>query len=1322
MDKTLRAALLPAVLLLLFSFCSAAQKVRFEFYTKANGLVGNAVSNIMQDDIGLIWFLNEGKLMRYDGRRFLAYPLPAGLLQGNGRLFGMECYQDSLLFLHTEDQILILNPKNGKTASYPLPSEDGNRYTINKVMLAESGDILLDFYLKNSVNVSIYWLFRDSHFERLPLQVQKYRIDFSSFATVDNSGSLYIFSSGVLGIYDKSGNQTLEILVPRSNGGNGVARCAAFGKDNTLVVLADSGFFELDRGQQAFLPHPVDWQSGTLLRQFFLEKNGSIWACGPNKTLIYYNAALDTLYDFKQELEMVIQHDCDFEGVFQDKTGSIWVACQLGLLKVVPQTSAIDTYFTGLGSNKTYRRFRGLTEGAGGIVYGSYYGGSGKIDPEKKREYPAELPPNMPFGLYTEGERIWLNNGTLWNISTKTLQAVPGSISGQKDWGLFSKDKNGQLWWTYQTKLYYLDDRRQGLHWVEAVGLPGNDNYSADAIHAGKQSQQIWIGFMEQLFAYSATTKKLLVFGPKTFGLPITQIMAIEEDRTGNVWLGTDIGLICFNHSTGIVRHYSEKDGLANDNICGMQPEGDSCLWLSTSHGISRFHTKREVFTNFFKEDGFPDDEFNRGSTLKARNGRMFFGNMKGVVAFFPEALMKSNQRRNEAAHLVLSSFERVDERNDNMIKEYNFGQQPEIHVHQRERYFTFEYAMTDFSNPNGIRYSHRMEGYKESWSEPSPTNSARFSSLPSGEYVFRVRAKDGHGLWYPNELAVTVIVHPPWWATKWAYLAYVFLLLTLLYFFRRYELNRQAFVHNLELEIIEAEKLKELDNFKSKLYTNLTHEFRTPLTVILGMVGEIKKDPKKHLEAGIPLIERNSKSLLHLINQMLDLSKLDNKAFHIHFQQGNIVQYLRYVTESFQTFANSMNLSLRFFTAPETLFMDYDPEQLKQVLTNLISNAVKFTPSGGDVSVRIANSKEQLFIEVEDTGIGISENDLSHIFDRFYQAEDSHSRIGKGTGIGLTHTLELLKVMSGKIRVTSTLEKGSTFKVTLPITRNAPITIDDEYVLKPPPSPEDKADLKNPSPRSLPHLLLIEDNPDVVIYLKTCLGELYQMDVAYNGKIGIEKALENVPDLIISDLMMPEKDGYDVCDTLKNCEHTSHIPIILLTAKADAASKISGLRRGADAYIIKPFDKEELLVRLEMLVERQKRMVAHFSKNLHSGPLSTEASPEAEEAIKVENAFIQKLRQILEQNYGNENFALPQLCQKIGMSRSQLFRKMQAIVDTSPSDYIRSYRLNKAKMMLEDMEMNVTEVAWKVGYKDLAHFSKSFQEEFGMSPSATTK
>ena len=480
-------------------------------------------------------------------------------------------------------------------------------------------------------------------------------------------------------------------------------------------------------------------------------------------------------------------------------------------------------------------------------------------------------------------------------------------------------------------------------------------------------------------------------------------------------------------------------------------------------------------------------------------------------------------------------------------------------------------------------------------------------------------------------------------------------------------------------------------------------------------------------------LIENNSKTLLHLINQLLDLSKLEDKSFQLNLQNGDIVPYIRYLTESFQTYANSKNIALRFFSSLEELRMDFDPEQIKKIMINLISNALKFTQSGGEVQVGLRQSQEnRIDISVKDSGIGIDKKHLSHIFDRFYQVNDTSTKHREGTGIGLAHTIELVRLMQGDINVDSEPKNGTEFLVHLPV--NSSMTLESfdhtnssfnvelisRYEL--PDLAHKTQDELSANPTKKPLVLIIEDNPDVVIFLRSCLESFYELDIALNGQIGVDKALESIPDIIISDVMMPEKNGFEVCSELKAEERTSHIPIILLTAKVDVESKLAGLRRGADTYLAKPFDKEELLIRLEKLIERQQRLKNYFAKTDQNNNQINAHTNDMKELILIEDVFMQKVRKIVSENYKNESFGLPQLCQKIGMSRSQLFRKMKALIDTSPSKFIRSYRLNEAKLLLETTHLNVSEVAWEVGFKDISHFSKSFQDEFGLPPSATHK
>ncbi|MBK8195150.1 MAG: helix-turn-helix domain-containing protein [Lewinellaceae bacterium] len=523
------------------------------------------------------------------------------------------------------------------------------------------------------------------------------------------------------------------------------------------------------------------------------------------------------------------------------------------------------------------------------------------------------------------------------------------------------------------------------------------------------------------------------------------------------------------------------------------------------------------------------------------------------------------------------------------------------------------------------------------------------------------------------------------------------------------------------------SDRLQELDDFKSRFFTNITHEFRTPLTVILGLGEQLAKaenDAGKRSQLG--LIQRSGKNLLRLVNQILDLAKLESNTLKLRYIQGDVLAFIRYIAESLHSLANAQNLLVKVESAQAQIVMDYDPERLLQIIHNLLSNAIKFTPSGGKVLLKVDLVEQWLRISVADTGAGIPSEALPHVFERFFQANNQdHSGAG-GTGIGLSMTRELVKAMGGDISVESTVGAGSTFTVQLPVTQRGELEEMPGVDLV---NTAANTSLASPLRTQAGEetdgysILLIEDNPDVVEYLTACLqgatdngGRPYGLEFAYNGQAGIEKALDSIPDLIISDVMMPVKDGFEVLETLKNNVFSSHIPIVLLTAKADMQSRLAGLQRGADAYLSKPFHQDELLLTVANLLESRKKLQLKYQQNVLSS-----AVPEVQ-AGDPEDSFLQKVRAIVEANYRQEDFGLPQLCREIGMSRSQLFRKMKALTDLAPSDLIRTHRLNNARALLESGAANVAEAAWEVGFKDPSYFSKLYQEEFGEAPSTTRK
>lgn len=528
-----------------------------------------------------------------------------------------------------------------------------------------------------------------------------------------------------------------------------------------------------------------------------------------------------------------------------------------------------------------------------------------------------------------------------------------------------------------------------------------------------------------------------------------------------------------------------------------------------------------------------------------------------------------------------------------------------------------------------------------------------------------------------------------------------------------------------------QADHLKELEIAKSRFFTNFTHEFRTPLTVISGMAEQLEKQPAKAKD----MILRNAKNLLSLVNQMLDLSKLDSGKLTVYWELGDVIVFLGYLAESFQSYAATKHIQLTFYPEIKSLEMDFGRKKLQQIVSNLLSNAIKFTPEGGKVIFQVSTISEgadsdpkMLQLKISDTGKGIADKHLPKIFNRFFQVDDTHNRTGEGTGIGLALTKELVELMGGRISAKSELGKGAVFTVLLPVRQSAARGLDSPYIKAIIPThgsnPTELATSINEFERLHTDdtllLLLIEDNADMATYISSCLESQYKILWAKNGQLGIEKALETVPDIILSDVMMPVKDGFEVTEFLKNDERTSHIPIILLTAKAGVEDRIAGLRQGADAYLSKPFDKKELLVRLEKLIELRQNLQARYTGAQAFAirkPNKGKTKSVTKNDNQIEDAFLEKVNEIIEKHLSDTKFEVPDLCQKLHMSQSQLYRKIKAITDKSIVAYLRSYRLHKGRELLQNSGKNVSEVAYSVGFSDPFYFSRMFSEEFGEPP-----
>lgn len=825
-----------------------------------------------------------------------------------------------------------------------------------------------------------------------------------------------------------------------------------------------------------------------------------------------------------------------------------------------------------------------------------------------------------------------------------------------------------------------------------------------------------WLGTKQGLLRFDAGSSRFSFFttdpkNPSSLSHPLVRCIQADPAEPERVlWVGTGGGgLNRFDTQTGRFTHFKKSDGLPDNVVYAILDDEAGNLWMSTNQGLSRFNPATGIFKNYGVEDGLQDNEFNSGAYFKSRDGRLFFGGIGGFNAFLPEVVKDDTFQ----PPIVLTDFKLankpVDVKSEGSPLKTDISQTKELVLTWRDNIFSFEFAALDYTEPGRNQYAYKLENFDEDWQYIGTQRTATFTNLDPGEYIFRVKGANHDGTWNEAGASLKITILPPWWKTWWAWLSYALLFGAAVYWFYKFQLNRK-------LEQAEAEKIKEMDRLKTRLYTNITHEFRTPLTVILGMT-----EAQTDIPRAMQLIRRNGEKLLNLINQILDLSRLDNNSLQPRYQQIEMVSYTQYIGESFQSLAEKKQIHLDVRCEIRQLWMDMDEEIYRQIISNLLSNAIKFTPENGTISLRLAQKDDCLTLHIQDNGIGIPDDALPHIFDRFYQVDNAESSQGKGTGIGLALVRELVGLLDGQIEIASEVNRGTLFTVQLPVrlhtgkkTEAFPPVVIDRTVAEP------FAVAPAAGDAELPNLLIIEDNPDVVFYIQSILLHSYSIQVAPNGAAGIKKAIETIPDIIISDVMMPEKNGFEVVEALKQDQRTSHIPIILLTARAAREDRIEGLQSGADAYLMKPFDKAELFIRLEKLVELRKALQARYARAAHPVVFPQKGGQAAPPSL--DDLFLQNIRRIIDEKIGDADLDIPYLCKKAGLSSTQLFRKMKALTGEAPISFIRKVRLHKAKELLQTTDLTISEIAYDLGFNDPNYFSRAFSKEFGISPSDVRK
>ena len=810
------------------------------------------------------------------------------------------------------------------------------------------------------------------------------------------------------------------------------------------------------------------------------------------------------------------------------------------------------------------------------------------------------------------------------------------------------------------------------------------------------------------------------------------RLINIMKDQNGNFWLSSNVnGLIKMNIQNGkaFFKKYDKTQGSPSNSIYGVVEDEKGDIWLSSKQGLAKFIPKTEQFINFYASDGLQSNTFIWDSYFQSEDGEIFFGGINGVNAFYPDSIFydKTSPKPYLKELIINHKPVRIGEKvHGNILLNQNIRYIDELVLTNREPIFSLEFAALNIQNPKEVQFEYMLENFDEGWITTSSENRiATYTNLPRGTYYFKVRATRNYGIWQ-EPLVLKVIVLPPWWKTHLAYIIYFISFLVLVYFIKQELSKRIQLKHNLALELYKHERDNELNREKFQFFTDLSHELRTPLTLILGPLDRMirKSETNGRTHQNLLLIQKQALKLQKLTNQLLKFRKFDVKNIKLKTAEGNIVKFLNEIEIAFRQHAKIKEIKFKLSSQEENIPLFWDRDKLEIVIVNMLSNAFKFTPPQGKVALKckainvkdfyktlgqletqeastfgeLPNQITQLVeIAVQDTGCGIKPEQLRHIFDRYFQASNTQSFFVEGTGIGLEIAKNYIELHKGVIGVLSKEAEGTTFYIWLPqgkqhlakseiIKDFKPSEHRDHYL---PPEIADPKQLYpellfNPEEKEqfqedLSTLLIVDDNPDIVHFLKESFRKNYNLITASNGKDALDKAIQHIPDLIISDIMMPEIDGLELCNTLKSDVRTSHIPVILLTARTSTVFQVQGLETGADDYVTKPFDEHILNVRVKNLITSRKLLHQKYQKELILKPKDVTITQPDEQ-------FLYKLLEIVEANISDSNLKIGKIAKEIGMSHSVLYKKVQALTGLTVVEFIRSTRLKKAALIFPNL------------------------------------
>jgi signal transduction histidine kinase/ligand-binding sensor domain-containing protein/DNA-binding response OmpR family regulator len=1358
-----------AIFLLALTFMTAnilpANEITFQHLTVEDGLSQGNVMDVLQDRLGFMWFATDDGLNRFDGKNFRIYKdfkddegvnhnkITCLFEDSEGILwvgtFGGGLYQynvekdnwinhvskpnipgtisnNNISCITENDEGLWIGTFNNGLNLYDR--ESGTFQKINLVHTDDGKKALSIFSVLLDKGINL-WIGTERNIIIYDTQnkAQLTAPDHSDFISVpgsstirslsqDGSGKIWIGSEKGLFYYER--NAIKPFIYPDGMARNFLVRTILEDREKNLWIgfdgegvgvynLANQDFYILRSNEDN--PQSI---SNNSIYKVYQSRDGILWFCN-------YGGGINIL-DYKKDKFELYQHirndptsliNNNARTIYEDRKGDLWIGTRDGLELFDKKT-------------KTFRHFRHspynprsisasivldiLEDSFGKFWVGTFAGGLNQLD--RKTE----------------------------NFKRYASQEGPNSLSNSNVYKIF-EDSYRDLWIGTLNGLNKYNRERDNFSTIPNI-LGIKELYE-------DSKNRFLIGGDRGLILFDRRTNAIEKIWPENGKV---QVYWITENSKGEILVGTEgSGLLIFNADLSLNCILSEHNYLPNNIIHAVLEDEKQNLWISSNSGLSRFAPDNTIM-NFDVSDRLQGREFNNGSCFKGSDGKFYFGGTNGFNAFYPEKVLQNDYIPNVVITRFIIDGQEVGTRPGSVLLQH-IPATRKIKLAPHQTSLTFEFSSLNFTNPHKNQYSYFMEGLSDSWSEPSTTSFATFNKIPPGKYTFRVIGSNNDGVWNTIGSNIEIHISPPFWKSIYAILMYFILVTILMLLFKKYTLIGVKEKNKLHLEKLESEKQEELYQMKLTFFTNISHEFRTPLTLILAPIQILSKeykDDEKLLEQ-LSLVQRNSTRLLNLVNQLMDFRRIErDKFYELKMVKQDIIPFIKDITLAFKQPSDEKNLKLNFISEIEKCETWFSPDAMDKIMYNLLSNALKFTPENGEIAVLItkyslprdtnksffSRKKQHLpelneFIKiiVKNTGQGIDKDKLDKLFNRFYQAGNSGELWGEGSGIGLEFTKSLVNFHLGNIYVESSPEEGTRFYVDIPLifepfeSKNTNIVFDSsidpdmqpaktrirKYFGQPIPQTNKELGVSRPEKKSI---VIVDDDFDMLTFLNGYFRDNYNVYLAKNGEEGFEMVKVIIPDLVIADVMMTKMSGIEMCKLIKEDLITNHIPIILLTAKTVLEYKIEGFDVGADDYITKPFETELLEARVKNILILREKLQAKLGKNLS-------LEPSDNLVMSADEKFVKSLVALIEKNMDNPEFDVDQIVDQIGMSRAVLYRKIKAMTGLTVIDVVKNIRIKKAAILLKSKKYTISEVATAVGFSDPKYFAKCFKKEYYMSP-----